>query len=259
MGNEKTTKINQLIRKWLRGTVATASYLKRQGFTYDLLTKYRRSGWIKSFGRGAYILPEDRVEWPGALYSLQSQLELEVHAGGKTALELKGYAHYVPEETRTLFLYAQPKVILPTWFSKERLSLRLVVTRTSLFPENNREGFSEWKEREFSIRISSPERAAMEMLYLVPDKVSFEESFLIMESLVTLRPEIVQKLLEICRFVKVKRLFMYMAEKHRHPWVQKLNLSRIDFGRGKRKIVSWGELDPKYQITVPREMREGTV
>ena len=111
MGNGKTTKINQLIRKWPRGTVATASYLKRQGFTYDLLTKYRRSGWIKSFGQGAYILPEDRVEWPGALYAVQSQLGLDVHAGGKTVLELKGYGHYVPEETRTLFLYAQPSVV----------------------------------------------------------------------------------------------------------------------------------------------------
>ncbi|MDP3039974.1 MAG: AbiEi antitoxin N-terminal domain-containing protein, partial [Deltaproteobacteria bacterium] len=187
MGNGKTTKINLLIRKWPRGTVATASYLKRQGFTYDLLTKYRRSGWIKSFGQGAYILPEDRVEWPGALYAVQSQLGLEVHAGGKTALELKGYGHYVPEETRTLFLYAQPRVILPAWFSGERVGLRLVVTRTSLFPQNSPVGFSEWKEREFSIRISSPERAAMEMLYLVPEKVSFEESLLIMESLVTLR------------------------------------------------------------------------
>jgi tRNA-binding EMAP/Myf-like protein len=52
---------------------------------------------------------------------------------------------------------------------------------------------------------------------------------------------------------------MYMAEKHRHPWVEKLDLSRIDFGRGKRRIVSGGELDTKYQITVPRERREGTV
>ena len=45
--------------------------------------------------------------------------------------------------------------------------------------------------------------------------------------------QVVQKLLEMCRFVKVKRLFMYMAEKHRHPWVEKLDLSRIDFGKGK--------------------------
>ncbi len=259
MGNEKLTKINQLIRKWPRGTVATASYLKRQGFSQDLLTKYRRSGWITSFGQGAYILPEDRVEWPGALYAVQSQLGLEVHAGGKTVLELKGYGHYVPEETKTLFLYAKPAVILPAWFSGERVGLRLVVTRTSLFPPDSHEGFSEWKEREFSVRISSPERAAMEMLHLVPEKISFEESLLIMESLVTLRPEIVQKLLEICRFVKVKRLFMYMAEKHKHPWVEKLDRSQIDLGRGKRRIVSGGELDPKYQITVPRDQREGTL
>jgi len=257
MGNVKPTKINQLIRKWPRGTVATASYLKRQGFTYDLLTKYRRSGWIKSFGQGAYILPEDRVEWFGALYAVQSQLELEIHAGGKTVLELKGFGHYVSEETRTLFLYAQPRVILPAWFSGERLGLRLVVTRTSLFPPDSHEGFSEWKEREFSVRISSPERAAMEMLHLVPEKISFEESLLIMESLVTLRPEIVQKLLEICRFVKVKRIFMYMAEKHGHPWMEKLDRSRIDLGRGKRSIVSGGELDLKYQITVPKNRREG--
>src|SRR4030042_5576549 len=85
--------------------------------------------------------------------------------------------------------------------------------------------------------------------------LSFEEWLLIMESLVTLRPEIVQQLLEICRFAQVKRLFMYMAEKNRHPWVEKLELSRIDFGRGKRRIVSGGELDPNHQITHPREGR----
>jgi hypothetical protein len=195
----------------------------------------------------------------GSTIALFGIFSMAANTGGKTALELKGYGHYLVEETRTLFLYAQPRVILPAWFSGERFALRLVVTRTSLFPPDSHEGFSEWKEREFSIRISSPERAAMEMLHLVPEKMSFEESLLIMESLVTLRPEIVQKLLEICRFVKVKRLFLYMAEKHGHPWVEKLDRSRIEIGRGKRRIVSGGELDPKYQITVPRDRREGAV
>lgn len=106
-------------------------------------------------GQGAYVLPEDRVKWPGALHVVQSQLELEVHAGGKTVLELKGYSHYVPTETRTVFLYAQPKAILPAWFSGERFVLNLVVTRTGLFPGNSREGFSEWKEREFFWRVKS--------------------------------------------------------------------------------------------------------
>lgn len=97
------------------------------------------------------------------------------------------------------------------------------------------------------------------MIHLVPDKISFEEAYLIIEGLVTLRPEIVQKLLEICRFVKVKRLFMCMTAKHGHPWVEKLDRSRIDLGRGKRRIVSGGALDPKCRIKVPRERREGAV
>lgn len=256
MSNEKQTKINRLISQWRRGTAATASYLNRLGFVHVLLAKYRRGGWLQSFGRGAYVLPGDRVEWPGALYAVQSQLGLDIHAGGKTALELQGYGHYVPAGKKRVFLYAKPGVILPAWFKGERLGVDLVLIRTNLFSEQNHEGFSEWKEREFSMRIASPERAAMEMLYLVPAKVGFDEASLVMESLATLRPDVVQSLLETCRSVKVKRLFMYISEKHGHSWVGKLNLSWVDFGKGKRMIVSGGEFDTKYQITVPRSHKE---
>ena len=50
-----------------------------------------------------------------------------------------------------------------------------------------------------------------------------------------------------------------MAEKHWHPWVEQLDVSHIDFGKGKRRIIPGGELNSKYEITVPREQREGTV
>jgi hypothetical protein len=156
------------------------------GFGHDLLVRYKKSGWIQSFGRGAYALYGDKVEWPGAVYALQNQLSLNVHPGGKTALELKGYAHYIPAGKGKVFLYGKPGQVLPTWFRGERLGVDVVVTRTNLFPQESQEGFSELREREFSIRISSPERAAMEMLHLVPGKIGFEEAFLILENLVTL-------------------------------------------------------------------------
>jgi len=253
MSNEIKTKINQLISQWPRGTVAVSSHLNASGFSYDLLTRYKQSGWLKSFGRGAYVLPGDRVEWPGAVYALQVQLGLNVHPGGKTALELKGYAHYLSQEQREVFLYAKPGLVLPTWFQGQRLGVDIITTRTNLFPPKSQEGFSEHKYKEFSMRVSAPERAAMEMLHLVPGKVGAEEAYLIMENLVSLRPAVVQRLLEICRSVKVKRFFMYMAEKHEHQWVSKLDLSKVDFGKGKRMIVAKGRLDKKYQITVPRE------
>ena len=121
----------------------------------------------------------------------------------------------------------------------------------SLFPMDYREGLTEFEERDFSVRISAPERAVMEMLHLVPREVGFEEASLIMENLVALRPDVTQKLLKTCRSVKVKRLFLYMTERHEHPWLSQLDLSQIDLGKGKRMIIPNGQYDRKYRITVP--------
>lgn len=93
----------------------------------------------------------------------------------------------------------------------------------------------------------------MEMLYLVPQQESFEEAYLIMEGLSTLRPNPVTDLLISASSVKVKRMFMWMAEKANHPWVEKVNVSKVDFGSGKRVIVKNGRLNKKYNITVTKE------
>jgi hypothetical protein len=190
------------------------------------------------------------VDWLGALYTLQTQLALPVHVGGKTALELKGYAHYLPAKQNKVFLYGPQGLILPAWFREDRFDVKFVVTRTHLFPADSREGFTEFQEKDFSVRISAPERAMLEMLHLVPLKVGFDEARLVMGNLATLRPEVVQGLLEACRSVKVKRLFLYMAENQELAWLSQVDLSKVDLGKGKRMIVPNGRYDAKYQITV---------
>ncbi|MDI1337495.1 MAG: type IV toxin-antitoxin system AbiEi family antitoxin domain-containing protein, partial [Lacunisphaera sp.] len=74
---------------------------------------------------------------------------------------------------------------------------------------------------------------------------------LLFEGLGTLRPALLQTLLEKCTSVKVKRLFLHLAELQRHPWLRELDQSRISLGRGKRVLVAGGRLDPKFLITVP--------
>jgi hypothetical protein len=91
----------------------------------------------------------------------------------------------------------------------------------------------------------------MEVLYLVSEGHSVEGARLLLEGLTTLRPTYVQRLLEHCRYVKVKRLFMALAEDLNHPWVRRVNLSKVDFGKGKRVVVKGGRLHPKYHITLP--------
>jgi len=259
MSTAKSTKINRLVKHWPRGTVGTAVHLKSWGYSYDLLKKYKESGWINSFGRGAYILSGDKVEWPGALFALQSQLGLNIYAGGKTALELKGYAHYLSEQKNRLYLYGDRAQRLPAWFNDKSLELEVVMIRTNLFPAGSEEGYTEIKEREFSVKISAPERAILELLYLVPNKAGFSEVQLIMENLVSLRPTVVQALLQNCRSIKVKRLFMYLADKHSHQWVSEIDTSKVNLGKGKRLIVPNGKLDHKYQITVPVDRFESQI
>jgi len=256
MGTENKTKINRLIDQWVTGAPSATSYLAAFGFSRELLVKYKNSGWLESFGRGAYIRSGDKVNWPGALYTLQAQLAFPVHAGGKTALELKGFAHYLPANQKRVFLYGPRGLVLPAWFQGDRFGVEFVVTRTNLFPAQFREGFTEFKEKDFHVRISAPERAMLEMLHLVPRKVGFDEARLVMGNLTTLRPDMVQALLEACRSVKVKRLFLYMAENQEHAWFSKLELSKVDLGKGKRVIVPKGRYDAKYRITVPL-VREG--
>lgn len=259
MSTVKTSKINRLVKQWPRGTVGTAAHLKSWGYSYDLLKKYKESGWINSFGRGAYILSGDGVEWPGALFALQSQLGLNIHAGGKTALELKGYAHYLAEQKNRLYLYGDRAQRLPAWFNDKSFELEVLMIRTNLFPAGSEEGYTELKEREFSVKISAPERAIMELLYLVPNRAGFSEAQLIMENLVSLRPTVVQALLQSCRSIKVKRLFMYFADKHGHQWLSEIDTSKVNLGKGKRLIVPNGKLDHKYQITVPVERFESQI
>ena len=75
-----------------------------------------------------------------------------------------------------------------------------------------------------------------------------------MEGLNNLRPAVVQELLERCKSVKVKRLFLYMADKASHEWFNHIMVAKVDLGTGKRAIVKDGVYIPKYEITVPKEL-----
>ncbi len=232
----------------------TLGYLKENGISGELVKRYKNSSWIESVGRGAYRLTGDNVTWEGALYTIQQQLRLTARPGGRTALELKGYGHYLSAETRMLYFFGLPGEYLPQWFKDYNWLSDYLYTTTNLFPHELELPLSEFKFRDFRLLISGPELAALEMLYHVPKNQGFGEAAHITESLTTLRPQIVQQLLENCNSIKVKRLFLYLAEKQNHSWLKDLEFSKINLGIGKRVIAKNGFLDKKYQITVPKEI-----
>ncbi len=252
MASSTSSKINRLLKVWPSGTVAVLPWLEKQGVYQQLVHKYETTSWVSRLGRGAYAKAGDKVEWTGGLYAIQEQMGLPIHAGGKTALQMQGYAHFLPmEQGTTLSLFGNPGVKLPTWFKKYHWGTKIRYTATNLFTGEADHGLTKKDMGSYLVTVSTPERAMMEVLYGVPGEESYEEAKLLMEGLTTLRPRLVQALLEHCVSVKVKRLFMVVAESCRHAWVKKLNVSKVDLGKGKRMLVRGGRLDSKYNITVP--------
>jgi hypothetical protein len=252
MASETSSKINQLLKKWPSGAAAVLPWLEKQGAYQQLVHEYEKTSWIRRLGQGAYARADDKVEWTGGLYAIQEQMGLPIHAGGKTALQMQGYAHFLPLGKGTaVSLFGLPDVKLPAWFRQYRWGTRIRYTTTSLFAGDPAMGLTKQEMGPFAVRVSAPERAVMEVLYFVPKEESYEEAKLLMEGLTTLRPRLVQTLLESCASVKVKRLFMVLAESCRHAWVKKLDLSKVNFGKGKRMLVRGGRFDSKYNISVP--------
>ena len=252
MPGSNGSKINQLLKAWPSGTVAVLPWLEKQGVYQQLVHEYGKTSWVRNVGRGAYAREGDKVEWTGGLYAIQEQMGLAIHAGGKTALQMQGYAHFLPlGKGSTVSLFGPPDIKLPAWFKQHRWGVKVRYTTTNLFAGQAEQGLTKKELGSYSIKLSAPERAIMEVLYGVPQVDSYEEARLLMEGLTTLRPRLVQALLETCASVKVKRLFMFLAENCKHAWAGKVDLSKVDLGKGKRALVKGGRFDAKYQITVP--------
>ena len=82
------------------------------------------------------------------------------------------------------------------------------------------------------------------------------ECYQIMEGLVNLRPVIIEELLEQCKSIKVKRLFLYMADKQKQSWFNYIDKTKINLGSGDRSLVKDGvyiayscQLDQRFLFT----------
>ena len=210
--------------------------------------------------------------WQQVVISLQSLLDLPVSVGGRTALELQGYAHYLSQSHQQIHLYSDAK--LPGWLRKLANDWVFVIhNRTRFLPKIELEtddplsdGYRQkteersmpgglrltrWGEWKRLLIASGQERAILELLDELPGDESFHNVDMMMEGLVNISPGRMQSLLELTKSIKVKRLFFFFANRHNHRWVARLDKSKIDLGKGKRSLVKGGKLDPICQITVP--------
>src|SRR5579872_7167289 len=123
MGVQVRGKLNQLQHSLPEGLVADAGWLEERGYSGSLRKKYADHGWLDQVTRGVYRRPaaqlphEDTkqgLRWEGVVISLQTLLNAKFVVGGRTALELQGFTHYLPfAPQREAHLYGTGK--RPGW------------------------------------------------------------------------------------------------------------------------------------------------
>lgn len=283
MSTQTKEKLNWLQHNLPEGLLVDAGWLEQRGYSRGLRKKYVGGGWLKQAARGVYLRPparlsapstDDGLRWQQAVISLQTLYQLPLAIGGRTALELQGYAHYLSAAgPREVHLYGDNAP--PPWLKRLTLDTTFVFHNAKkLFrnqpitippkPESNKAdalpgGLTQqpWGHWEWPLTLSSPERAVLELLDEVPQHETFHQADMLMDGLRNLRPRKLHQLLADCRSIKVKRLFFWFAERHEHAWLKQLDRSGIDLGRGKRMLVRGGKLDPKFNITVPENLDAG--
>lgn len=252
MGLENTNKLKILLSTWPTNTVATSNWLSSQGISSQLAKKYVSSGWMVAVGQAAFKKLNETISWQGGVYALQEHLGLPVHVGGLTALSYHGVSHYLRLGKETIFLFTKPMVNLPKWFEGYAWDKSIVLLRTGFL--NEQTGINVYLDHGIEIKFSTVERAILETLYLVPKHLDIIECYQIIEGLHNLRPALQQQLLEECNSIKVKRLFLFMAEKANLPVIKHLDLQKIYLGKGDRSIVKNGSYDRKYGLILPEEL-----
>jgi hypothetical protein len=270
MAGQQTKHLNLLEKQLPEGLVVTSSWLRRHGYSRQLLSHYVQSGWLRQPTRGVYQRPRGSLSWQQVVISLQTVLKEPLVVGGRTALELQGYAHYLRQTMKEVHLYgAEPP---PTWLEKLPAKVRFFYRNSrnlfqaeadkrsfrNLLKDPNAQPNSEadfvvqpWGQWDWQIVMSAPERAVLELLDELPGRETFEQVDKFVEGLSNLSPQRLQKLLTRCRSVKVKRLFFFFADRHQHAWLKRIDRAAVDLGKGKRVLVKGGKLDRAYQITVP--------
>lgn len=252
MSLESQNKINQLLLSGTRNGLFFSEWLKKNGYSDQLIRKYRQSGWLTTLAKGVMFRTGDSLSAYAALQCFNQQLGKEFRIAAHSALELFGFNHYVPMG-KPLLMVGHSKQSIPEWMRNDTFDRTIKTFSTETFPTPQ---VTIIQKDELNLLTSTPEQAFMECLLLAPQQYSYMDLYYMMEQLTTLRSEVVQRLLETTKSLRVKRVFLYMAEKAGHYWFDMLDTSQVVLGNSKLQLVEGGIYISKYKITMPKELHE---
>ena len=235
-----TSKINQLLTDAVPGGLLFAAWLRKEGYSAQLIKRYRDSGWLEGLSRGVMYRKNDSLSALASIYSYNLQTGNKARIAAHSALELFGFNHYVPMGKPRLMV-AFKNGSFDDWVMSDRYDMKIVPFHTGIFKNP---------------ATQSLDRNGLSLILSSPEHYNYMDLYYIMEQLTSLDPDKVQTALENTSSQRVKRMFLYMAEKAGHYWFDMLDLDKFGLTTSKLQLVDNGVYISKYRITVPKELND---
>lgn len=210
-----------------------------------LAAKYARSGWLVRLGPGLYRLPSPPLNRDQSLLVLQQKVE-GLHVGGRTALAWQGIRHNLDVVER-LTLWGDRPGPLPAWFT-DAFPTRYRSVR--LFTEDAADlGVFTPPALTPGVRVSTRERALIELLRDAGQGQDMEEATHLFEATSGLRTHVLGDLLSRCVSVKAVRMVLLWGARVGNVDVEAL---RTDYTLPTGSPSRWiGTMDDGSTLVLP--------
>lgn len=248
-----STKLKWLNTELSKFDLLLAPYLNQHEIMKSHVQNYLKSGWLESVAKGVYKKPNHPLTWASALSALQYQQSTPMNLAGVSSLAQQGISHYLSFNNETIQVNSTNSLRLPKWLSENNWNINYKCSK--VLDELTDDDLTELVANNQNIKASVIELAVLEVLENVNDESSFLSAAELFQGLTSLRPRRLQSLLERSPAIKVKRLFLFLADYYQHSWLNRLDKTKVGLGRGKRQIVKGGSLDKQYLITVPSQFQ----
>ncbi len=140
MARQNDSKLKSLLESVPPGFLVDTPWLAARNIDRKLAYWYLKRGWLEPVAHGVYRRPaitdddsSHEAGWKVAVLSIQQLMGYDVHLGGRTALEVHGFHHYLPfSGIKTIYMYGDS----PTWLKRLPTVHKFVKRSRSLFGNN---------------------------------------------------------------------------------------------------------------------------
>ena len=140
ISQQRQRRLKPFLDKGPPGFLVETSWLRAQSIDPKSIHNYVKHGWLEHVIRGVYRRPlpeglskDSGIPWETTPLSLQQIMGYHIHPGAESALEIRGYSHYL-RFGRMPYIHLYGKAL--PWLTRLQGETKIIIHQNNLFGDN---------------------------------------------------------------------------------------------------------------------------